>query len=336
MPNSPVEQSTREDVLVVQGLKKYFPVRGGLLGRSKAVVHAVDGISFSLKSGETLGLVGESGSGKSTVGRCLMRLLDPTDGNVSVCGQELAKLKGKALWRARRNIQMIFQDPYASLNPRLTAGSIVAEPMVNYGTVEPTERARRVMDLFDRVGLRQEHLSLYPHEFSGGQRQRLGIARALALDPKIIVSDEATSALDVSVQAQVLNLMSELQEDLGVSYLFISHDLAVVEYISHRIAVMYLGEIIELGTTRELFDNPLHPYTQGLLAAVHKPDPDAFRPKISIQGEVPSPITPPNGCRFHTRCPYAQLLCKESKPQLKQYGNEHWASCHLRDGSITA
>lgn len=331
MPELRLTSDPDNCVLTVRDLTMHFASGGGFLKRNRSVVHAVDDVSFSIEAGETLGLVGESGSGKSTVGRCLTRLLTATKGTVELCGQNLTTLTGKALWRARRNIQMIFQDPYASLNPRLTAESIVAEPMTNYESYSRQELAKRVSELFGRVGLRDEHRSLYPHEFSGGQRQRLGIARALALDPKIIVSDEATSALDVSVQAQVLNLMCELQDNFGISYLFISHDLAVVRYISHRIAVMYLGEIVEVAATEDLFSQPQHPYTQGLLAAAHPPDPDVKRTAMAIEGEIPSPVAPPGGCRFHTRCPHAMDLCRTRKPELDEHGNGHWVACHLAD-----
>ena len=330
----PAASAPAGPVLEVRGLKKHFPLRRGLLRRRGGVVHAVDGVDFAVAAGETLGLVGESGSGKSTVGRTVLRLIEPTEGSIRLCGRDITRLGSAALRAERRHMQTVFQDPYASLNPRLRAADIVVEPLDNYGIGDAASRRRRVAELFERVGLRREHMALYPHEFSGGQRQRLGIARALALEPRLIVADEAVSALDVSVQAQVLNLMMDLQDELGLSYLFISHDLAVVEHISHRVAVMYLGLLVEVTGRAELFARPLHPYTEALLAAVPEPDPEAAPARAVIGGEVPSPVAPPPGCRFHTRCPYAEALCRDVEPPLEELLPGHFAACHLRAGRL--
>ncbi len=314
----------------VRDLVRTFPVKGGILQRTVATVRAVDGVSFEINKGETLGLVGESGCGKSTVGRTILRLLDPTDGSIKLNGRDITQLSKSEMRPVRRDMQIIFQDPYSSLNPRMSAGSIVEEMLRVHGIGTPAERKERVAELFERVGLRKAQLDSFPHEFSGGQRQRIGIARALALNPKVIIGDEPVSALDVSIQAQVINLLKDLQQELNLSYLFIAHDLAVVEHISHRIAVMYLGKIVEYTDKKTLFTNPQHPYTEALLSAVPIPDPTVRRKKAILQGDVPSPIKPPPGCRFHTRCPYAEERCKIEVPRLKEYSPGHMVSCHLR------
>src|SRR5919106_1994064 len=318
-------------LLEVSGLKKHFPVRRGLFGRTVGHVYAVDDVTFTIDPGETLGLVGESGCGKSTAGRAVLRLIEPTAGAIRLRGQDITNLSRGAMREHRRELQAIFQDPYSSLNPRMTAREIVAEPLGNFDLPAPRDR---LADLFERVGLRAEQLSRFPHEFSGGQRQRLVIARALALNPALIVCDEPVSALDVSVQAQVINLLRDLQEEFHLSYLFIAHDLAVVEHISHRIAVMYLGKMVELADNRALFEEPLHPYTEALLAAVPIPDPEVKRERIVLSGDVPSPIRPPPGCRFHTRCPYAFDRCRVEEPPLLEIRPGHFAACHLRDVEV--
>jgi oligopeptide/dipeptide ABC transporter ATP-binding protein len=319
-----------EPVLEISGLKKYFPVHHGVLARVIGQVRAVDGVSFTIDQGEILCLVGESGCGKSTVGRAIARLLEPTEGRITLRGQDITHLDQSAMRPHRRELQIVFQDPYSSLNPRLTAGAIIGEPLENYGIATGKAKRERVVQLLERVGLRPDAMIRYPYEFSGGQRQRLGIARALALNPSLIVADEPVSALDVSVQAQVLNLLIDLQEELNLAYLFISHDLAVVEHIGHRIAVMYLGRIVELADKETLFTKPLHPYTEALLAAAPVPDPRARREKMIIEGDVPSPINPPKGCHFHTRCPYAEARCRTLEPRLREVAPKHWAACHLR------
>ena len=318
-------------VLEVTGLKKHFPVRKGLFSKVTGHVFAVDGVSFSIAKGETLGLVGESGCGKSTVGKSVLRLIDPTEGTIKVGSTDITHMSAAEMRPVRRQMQMVFQDPYSSLNPRLTAGAIVGEPIGNYGLASGKERQDQVAALFEQVGLRREHMVKYPYEFSGGQRQRLGIARALALNPNLIVADEPVSALDVSVQAQVINLLMDLQEQFHLAYLFVSHDLAVVERISHRIAVMYLGKIVELTDKRTLFTTPLHPYTEALLSAVPLPDPTAKRNRILLQGDVPSPTNPPKGCRFHTRCPYVEARCHDVEPPLREVAPGHMVACHLRN-----
>ena len=316
-------------VLEVRDLKKHFPVYGGLLRRRVGSVFAVDGISFDIRAGETLGLVGESGSGKSTAGKSILRLIDPTAGQVVLDGEDVTRAPVTRLRALRRQMQMVFQDPYASLNPRLSAATIVAEPLRNYGGVPKGEIRDRVVALFERVGLTSESMVKYPHEFSGGQRQRLGVARALALEPALIVADEPVSALDVSVQAQVLNLLMDLQQDANLAFLFISHDLAVVEHISHRVAVMYLGKIVELTDRRKLFEEPLHPYTQALLSAAPVPDPKSRRRRIILKGDIPSPINPPGGCPFHTRCPVVEPRCRTEVPAMKTVAAGHDVACHL-------
>jgi peptide/nickel transport system ATP-binding protein/oligopeptide transport system ATP-binding protein len=317
-------------LLEVANLKKHFPIRKGILSRIVGQVFAVDGISFHIDRGETLGLVGESGCGKSTAGKTILKLIEPTSGSIRVEGTDITAL-GKAEMRPyRRQMQIIFQDPYSSLNPRMSAGGIVGEPLTIHGIARGKEKEERVIALFERVGLRPEHMAKYPHEFSGGQRQRIGIARALALNPHLIIGDEPVSALDVSIQAQVINLLIDLQEEYKLSYLFIAHDLAVVEHISHRIAVMYLGRIVEMTDKTTLFKRALHPYTEALLSAVPIPDPKIKRGKrIILKGDVPSPINPPSGCHFHTRCPYAMKRCLEEVPPLREIDKGHWVACHL-------
>jgi peptide/nickel transport system ATP-binding protein/oligopeptide transport system ATP-binding protein len=322
-------------LLEVTDLKKHFPIYRGVFSKVSGHVYAVDGVSFSIGKGETLGLVGESGCGKSTVGRTLLRLIEPTAGTVKVAGEDITHIDGERLLPYRRRMQMIYQDPYASLNPRMTAGEIVGEPMVVHDVGTARERREKVASLFERVGLRPEAVGRYPHEFSGGQRQRIGIARALALNPDLIVGDEPVSALDVSIQAQIINLLMDLQDEFGLSYLFVAHDLAVVEHISHRVAVMYLGRIVEMTDRKSLFEMPLHPYTEALLSAVPIPKASArSRKRVILTGDVPSPINPPSGCHFHARCPYAMPRCKIEAPALREVVPGHVAACHLHDGGV--
>ncbi len=319
-------------LLHVENLVKWFPItRGIIFTRTIGYVHAVDGVTFEIRRGETLGLVGESGCGKSTVGRTILQLHRPTRGHVYFDGMDLTQLKGNELRRMRRRMQIIFQDPYASLNPRMTVGQIIAEPLEIHGVARGKEARERVEELLRLVGLNPIFADRYPHEFSGGQRQRIGIARALALQPDFIVCDEPISALDVSIQAQIVNLLQELQERFHLTYLFIAHDLAMVRHISDRVAVMYLGKIVELADRVELYENPLHPYTQALLSAVPVPDPavEARRQRIILRGEVPSPVNPPSGCRFHPRCPIAQEICKRVEPEWREVRPGHWVACHL-------
>ncbi|NCY23307.1 MAG: dipeptide ABC transporter ATP-binding protein [Alphaproteobacteria bacterium] len=317
-------------VLQVEGLVKHYGIRGGLFGRTVGHVRAVDGVSFSIAPGETLGLVGESGCGKSTVGKSVLRLVEPSAGQIILEGEDITALDRAAMIAKRRRMQVIFQDPYSSLNPRMTAGDIVQEPLINFAIGSRAEQQERVAALFARVGLRADQRGNYPHEFSGGQRQRLGIARALALGPSIIIGDEPVSALDVSVQAQVINLMVDLQEELKLSYLFVAHDLGVVEHISHRVAVMYLGKIVEIAPRQSLFQAPRHPYSEALLAAVPVAHPRLRRKRVVLRGDVPSPINPPPGCRFHTRCPIAVARCREAEPPLLADASGHAVACHLR------
>jgi oligopeptide/dipeptide ABC transporter ATP-binding protein len=327
-----------KQLLTVEHLKLYFPVKEGLLfGRSTDRVHAVDDVSFTIDEGETLGVVGESGCGKTTLARCLIRLLDPTEGKILFHDRDITHAGRKELGPVRREMQMVFQDPQASLNPRKRVGQIVGAPLRLHGA-DSAEEGRRVRELLDLVGLSPEHVNRFPHEFSGGQRQRIGIARALVLHPRFVVCDEPVSALDVSIQSQVLNLLRDLQRQLALTYLFIAHNLAVVRYISDRVGVMYLGKLVEVAPTEELFDSPLHPYTQALLSAVPVADPEGRedRQRIVLVGDVPSPIDPPSGCRFHTRCPLAIDICRTVEPPMKQYGDHHTAACHVVERSRAA
>ncbi len=323
-------------LLEVKNLVKHYPVRKGVFGRVTGQVHAVDDVSFSIAEGETLGLVGESGCGKSTTGKAVLKLVEPTSGSIDWRGRRIDQLSAANMRPFRRELQAVFQDPYSSLNPRMRAQDIVGEPIRNFENASNAEIRERVAALFDKVGLRADQMIKYPYEFSGGQRQRLGIARALALKPKLIVCDEPVSALDVSVQAQVINLLMDLQDEMQLSYLFVAHDLAVVEHISHRVAVMYLGKIVELTDKRSLFAHPQHPYTEALLSAVPTPDPRAQKKRIILGGDVPSPINPPAGCRFHTRCPYAVERCRAEEPAMKEVRPGHFVACHLREGVAPA
>ncbi|MBI3002106.1 MAG: dipeptide ABC transporter ATP-binding protein [candidate division NC10 bacterium] len=316
-------------LLAVTDLRKYFRIRRGLFWGQAGVVRAVDGVSFTLRKGETLGLVGESGCGKSTTGRCILRLLEPTAGKVVFDGVSVFDASREEMRRLRRQMQVIFQDPYSSLNPRMSVEQIVGEGMVIHRLARGAERRDRIADLLRKVGLSTDHMKRYPHEFSGGQRQRIGIARALAVSPSLLIADEPISALDVSIQAQVLNLLQDLQEEFGLTYLFIAHDLRVVEHISDRVAVMYLGQIVELADSPELYRNPLHPYTQALLSAIPIPDPTVKRERTILKGDPPSPLRPPSGCRFHTRCPKRFEPCDRQEPVLREVQRGHWVSCHL-------
>jgi oligopeptide transport system ATP-binding protein len=320
-----------EPLLKVDQLVKHFPITGGVLGRVVDKVHAVDGVSFELDAGQTLGVVGESGCGKSTTGRCILRLIEPTSGEVWFEGKNVTAMGKTELRGMARDMQIIFQDPYASLNPRMTVGAIVGEALIIHKLTKTASQYQdRIVELLETVGLSADQMRRYPHEFSGGQRQRIGIARALAVSPKLVVCDEAVSALDVSIQAQVINLLEDLQDKFNLTYLFIAHDLSVVEHISDRVAVMYLGRIVEIASARDLYTTPLHPYTEALLSAMPVPDPQLKRKRIMLQGDVPSPIKPPPGCHFHTRCPLARKECSMESPPLKQSSDGHWVACHLR------
>lgn len=324
----------REDmILEVKNLKKYFHLKGGFFGKNKRDVKAVDDLSFSIRRGETFGLVGESGCGKSTTGRTLIRLYDVTEGDVIFKGRNISQLKEKELGFLRKDMQMIFQDPYASLNTRMTVGDIIGEPIDIHKLATGNKRQERIYELLERVGLSREHAGRYPHEFSGGQRQRIGIARALAVNPEFIICDEPISALDVSIQAQVINMLEDLQNEFGLTYLFIAHDLSMVKHISDRIGVMYLGKMVELAGSDELHDRPMHPYTQALLSSIPIPDPDlnAQMKREILEGDVPSPLNPPSGCRFRTRCRYAKELCSEKEPLLEEHGEGHMVACHFAE-----
>jgi oligopeptide/dipeptide ABC transporter ATP-binding protein len=318
-----------ETLLTVNDLKVHFPITKGILSRTSGYVYAVDGISFALKEGETLGIVGESGCGKTTAGLAILRLIEPTDGRVVFQGKDISRMTKQEKQNLRRKMQIIFQDPYSSLNPRMTLNRTLSDPMKIHGIYNGAERKERVAYLLEKVGLTPEQGRRYPHEFSGGQRQRIGVARALVLNPQVIVGDEPVSALDVSIQAQIINLLIDLQDEFKLSYIIISHDLAVVEYICDRIAVMYLGKIMEMAAYRDIYANPKHPYTQALLSAVPVPDLSAKSKRIILGGDVPSPINPPSGCRFHPRCPHCMDICPQEEPELNNLADEHWVACHL-------
>ena len=322
----------QQPLVEVRHIKKYFPIKRGLFNRTIGNVRAVDNVSFDILKGETLGLVGESGCGKSTLGRVILRLQEPTEGHVLFEGKNLTTMSGRELRQMRREMQIIFQDPFGSLNPRFTVGDIIGEPLKVHRLANKKERDERVAELMRMVGLDPSWRNRFPHEFSGGQRQRVGIARAISLNPKFIVADEAVSALDVSVQSQVINLLSDLQDQLGLTYLFIAHGLNVVRHISDRVGVMYLGKLVELAETDELFGHPAHPYSAALLSAIPRPNPRRKRERIVLTGEVPSPANPPSGCRFHTRCPYAQDICRQEEPPMQEVAPGHWAACHFHLG----
>jgi len=324
------DRSPATPLIDARSIVKHYPILGGVWMKQTGSVKAVDGVSLTIAAGETLGLVGESGCGKTTFGRVILRLEEPTSGEIFFQGKSILGNSRNEMQALRREMQIIFQDPFSSLNPRKTVGQIIGEPLLVHGVGSLQERDRRVLELMEVVGLRKEHMRRYPHQFSGGQRQRIGVARALALNPKLVVCDEAVSALDVSIQAQVINLLKDLQQEFGLTYLFISHDLGVVEHVSDRVAVMYLGKIVEIAPSKDLYLEPLHPYTQALLSAVPIPDPSLQRPgRIILKGDVPSPIDPPPGCRFHPRCNYAEGLCSEKEPPLSEIRERHWAACHF-------
>jgi peptide/nickel transport system ATP-binding protein/oligopeptide transport system ATP-binding protein len=326
---APKIETARENLLEVSNLKKYFPIKGGIMRRTVATVKAVDGVSFDVRRGETLGLVGESGCGKTTTGRTILRLEQATAGEVLFEGKDVLKAGSRQMKTMRRDMQIVFQDPYASLDPRITVGESVAEGLVIHGIGTPKDRQERVREVLAKVGLHGSQVNRFPHEFSGGQRQRIGIARALIMEPKLIVCDEPVSALDVSIQSQVLNLLKSLQREFGLTYLFIAHNLSVVEHISDRVGVMYLGKMVEMASREDLFREPLHPYTKALISAIPNPDPMVRRERIVLQGDVPSPINPPNGCHFHPRCWIARAVCKEQEPALEEKRKGHWAACHF-------
>ncbi len=330
-----MEEKTKDILVEVKNLKKYFSVKKGFFGKNTVYTKAVDDVSFYIRKGETFGLVGESGCGKTTTGRCITRLYDITSGEIYFRGKEIGRVKERSLKNIRKEIQMIFQDPYASLNSRMTVRDIIGEPLDIHNIGNESERQEIIYELLNKVGLKKEHSNRFPHEFSGGQRQRIGIARALAVEPSFIVCDEPISALDVSIQAQVVNMLEDLQKDMGLTYLFIAHDLSMVKHISDRIGVMYLGKIVEIASSKELYNKPKHPYTKALLSAIPIPDPDVTekRQTVVLEGEVPSPINPPAGCRFRTRCKYAMDICKEKEPKLNDVDEEHFVACHLLKSS---
>lgn len=325
--------NNKHNLVEIKSLCKYFNTKNNLLTRRKNVLKAVDGVSFEIRKGETFGLVGESGCGKSTLGRTILKLYKPTGGRIIYNNNEITDLSTREMLPYRKNIQMIFQDPYASLNPRLTVGDIIREPLDIHKLCKGKEREERIKYFLEKVGLNNSHINRYPHEFSGGQRQRIGIARALAVEPQFIVCDEPISALDVSIQAQIVNMLEELQEDLGLTYLFIAHDLSMVKHISDRVGIMYLGKIVEISNCNEVYKNPIHPYTQALLSAIPIPNPkkSSSKKRIILEGDIPSPINPPKGCRFKSRCKYAKKICGEYEPELKEVSNEHFVACHLID-----
>ncbi|SER12496.1 ABC transporter ATP-binding protein [Piscibacillus halophilus] len=326
-----VVQTDQETIVKVEDLKKYFPIKGGILKRTIGHVKAVDGVTFDIKKGETLGIVGESGSGKSTLGRMILRLLEPTEGKILFQENDITHLKNHKMRPIRKDMQIIFQDPFASLNTKMSVEQLIEEPLLIQTNMTKKERKEKVKELLEKVGLRASDRLKYPHEFSGGQRQRISIARALAINPKFVIADEAVSALDVSIQAQVLNLMSDLQEDFGLTYLFISHDLSVVKHISDRVGVMYLGRLAEIAPKKDIYENPLHPYTQALLSSIPDTDVDRERETVHLEGDLPSPSNPPSGCAFRTRCPMAHERCAVDRPELQHMGEGHYVACHLYD-----
>ena len=329
--NKIIETFDPENILEVHNLRKCFPLKKTLTGKVTRELIAVDDVSFGLKAGETLGIVGESGCGKTTLGRAILKLHQPTSGRIIFEGQDITDFKSSQMREIRKKMQIIFQDPYSSLPPRSTVGGILSEPVTVHNIVPKSQVKEYVLDLMDKCGLRDYYYERYPHEFSGGQRQRICIARALSVNPKLVVCDEPVSALDVSIQAQIINLLKKLQQNMNLTYIFISHDLSVVKFISDKIGVMYLGSMVEYGAKADIFSNPLHPYTQALFSAIPHPDPDVKMNRIILKGDIPSPANPPKGCRFHTRCPYAKDICKEVTPEFKDYGNGHCAACHLLD-----